>query len=269
MIYFAYIVISLLATFIGSISGMGGGGIMKPIFDAMNIHDASEIKVMTMLATFAMAILSICISIPTFKRKKINIKTLIFLSLGAVGGGLLGEYLFSKICNDANDAIVKIVQNSLFAFVLIFVIIYLIKKDKIKSLNINNFILALPIGIILGLFSSFMGIGGGQINVPIIAFIFGFEIKIAVLCSLNIIVFTQLTNIIYLLAKNHGTGFVIEPYPYILLCVVIFALIGAIVGRFVAKKLNNKNTKYFCMSADALIFCLCIYNIIKYALTFK
>jgi uncharacterized membrane protein YfcA len=48
---------------------------------------------------------------------------------------------------------------------MIFVFIYVCKKDKIQSKEIDYIPVSLLIGIILGTTSAFLGIGGGPANV--------------------------------------------------------------------------------------------------------
>ncbi|MDK6258781.1 TSUP family transporter [Aerococcus urinae] len=51
-------IIILIANTIGSISGMGGGVIIKPMLDFINIHSPKEISFFSSLAVFTMSIIS-------------------------------------------------------------------------------------------------------------------------------------------------------------------------------------------------------------------
>jgi len=59
MITLLYTLIILIATTAGALGGLGGGVIIKPLFDAIGVHDASTVGVYSTLAVFTMCIVSI------------------------------------------------------------------------------------------------------------------------------------------------------------------------------------------------------------------
>ena len=57
--FILYLLIALLATFIGSMTGMGGGIIMKPIMDALSHFDSASINILSSVTVFAMSLVSV------------------------------------------------------------------------------------------------------------------------------------------------------------------------------------------------------------------
>ena len=116
------------------------------------------------------------------------------LSVGAVGGGYCGNYIFETALANQNANIVKIIQNSLLGLMLAVIFIYMLNKDKIKSLNLKSKFWPISIGFSLGMISSFLGIGGGPVNVAVFVFLFGYSAKTASSASLITILFSQITH---------------------------------------------------------------------------
>ncbi len=260
-----YVLITLFATTLGAISGMGGGVIMKPSFDLIGEYNASQIAVVTSCSVFTMSLVSVALKLLAKKKpgeEKPDYVIILFMALGSIAGGYLGNLIFGLITQNASDAIVKICQNSVLITVMIFIIIYMNSASKPKSLNSKSKIVAIIAGLFLGIISSFLGIGGGPMNVAIIIFLFGYGMKTASICSLAIIIFSQATKIITMTVEGGFSIFNVE----ILLFVVIASVLGAFIGRFVTKKISEKGAKICFLCAQIIIVGLCIYNIVKYAL---
>ena len=252
-----YVIIVLFATAMGAIAGIGGGVIIKPVYDAFGEYSASEISVLSSCAVFAMAAVSLIISSKQLKEERERLKTIIPLALGSVIGGLLGESVFSKLT--AEDSVVKIIQNVLLLIIIVFVVIYMKRNDK-KSFNSNKWYTAVLTGLILGAVSTFLGIGGGPINVAIITLVFGLEIKSAVLGSISVILFAQGTKLCFVAIKDISS-FNIKSLPFI----VIAGVCGALIGRAINKKLSEKAVNNCFIAVQIIIIGLCLFNIIRYS----
>ena len=260
-----YILITLFATTLGAISGMGGGVIMKPSFDLIGEYNASQIAVVTSCSVFTMSLVSVALTLLAKKKdgeEKPDYVIILFMALGSIVGGYLGNLVFGLITASSSDAIVKICQNCVLITVMIFIIIYMNASQKPKSLNSKSKIIAVIAGLFLGIISSFLGIGGGPMNVAVIIFLFGYGMKTASICSLAIIIFSQATKIITMTVEG---GFGIFNVP-ILVFVVVASVVGAFIGRFITKKISEKGAKLCFLCAQIIIVGLCIYNIVKYAL---
>ncbi len=119
----------------------------------------------------------------------------------------------------------------------------------------------LAIGLILGLLSSFLNIGGGPFNLIVLSYFFSMDSKTAALNSLYIILFSQVANLI--------STFIQGEIPSIkwgmLISMMISGAIGGYVGRRIAKHIDNEKTDRLFFVLLGIIVLLGIYNIVQYA----
>lgn len=250
-----YFLITLFATTLGSVSGMGGGVIIKPVLDALGHYELDTINVLSSLSVFLMCTISVFKKIRTGSDIKLNIA--VPVSLGAVGGGYSGNYIFEMAMANQNPSLVKVIQNIILGLLLAAIFIYMLNKDKISPLNLKGKFWPVTIGFSLGLISSFLGIGGGPVNVAAFVFLFGYSAKTASFASLMTILFTQISK---LLSISFGTGFGsynLTVLPYML----IGAAAGGLLGYEISKRLSEKNVVLFFNTVQILIFLICIFNI--------
>ncbi len=251
-----YIIVILFATTLGALAGIGGGVIIKPVFDAFCEYSATQISVISSCAVFAMSLVSVAISTKQIRAQKEHIKTILPLAVGAAVGGWLGEFIFSSYTK--SDSMIRIVQNIILLILIIFVVIYM-ENEKKKSLNRNKWYAAAFTGLALGCISAFLGIGGGPINVAVITLVFGLEIKTAVIGSLLTILFAQGTKLITVAVKD-ASSFNIRLLPY----VIIAGICGALLGRTLNKKASDKAVNSCFIAVQVMIIILCLFNIVKY-----
>lgn len=252
----AYILVVLFATALGALAGIGGGVIIKPVFDVFGEYSAAQISVISSCAVFAMSLVSTIISAKQIREQKQHLKTILPIACGAAVGGWLGEFIFSKFAGD--DSQIRIIQNIILLILIIFVVIYMKNENK-KSLNINGWYSALFTGLALGCVSAFLGIGGGPINVAVITLVFGFEIKTAVIGSLISILFAQGTKLISIALKDISS-FGIKLLPF----VIVAGICGALIGRTLNKKASDKTVNLCFIAIQIMIIIMCIFNILKY-----
>ena len=191
MIYF---LIAIGATTVGSLTGMGGGVIIKPLMDVLHDFDVQTIGVISSLTVFSMSVVSI--GKQMLAKTKIPFGTAIPLALGSVVGGLAGEKLLHAIVEvlQANSA-VTVVQNVVLSLLILAVFLYMKNKSHIPSKHLEGVVVSLLVGVFLGICSSFLGIGGGPINVALIIYLFSFDTKSATVCSLVTILFAQISKL--------------------------------------------------------------------------
>ncbi|MFI3258205.1 MAG: sulfite exporter TauE/SafE family protein, partial [Spirochaetales bacterium] len=169
MLFIFYIFLAFIASFIGAMSGVGGGVIIKPVLDLFSGYDPSTISVLSSLTVFSMAIVSL---IKSGGKSDIQNETwsspvhLGFLGFGSVIGGLLGETLFDEIITLVeSDSLVKIIQNIGLLAVTFGVFIFMLNIHKVPKYKFTRRSIYLVAGICLGTIAAFLGIGGGPLNV--------------------------------------------------------------------------------------------------------
>ncbi len=281
--YFIFPIVVVIASIVGAIAGIGGGVIIRPVLDSFGQFETSEITNMisTMCVLFGTST-SIIRHIAS-KSKIENWKTAVYLGIGAVIGGLIGQFLFQFVKNASNGNVLIIVQSSALIILMIFVLIYMqLFLPKGKQLHIKNFFLTIIIGIFLGICSTFLGIGGGPINVAVLLLFFGMDMKQAAINSLITIIFSQLAKVG--MAAFDGTFvtlFTIEQLPQVgingnpvldqswwifLLILVPISIIGSLFGTWCNKKMSNKGVQIVFMATTVLIILINVYLIITNAL---
>ena len=92
------------------------------------------------------------------------------------------------------------------------------------------------IGLLLGIMSSFLGIGGGPINLVVLGYFFSMDTKTAAANSLYIILFSQTASLLATLLTASVPEFRIPA----LILMVAGGIGGGIVGRKLNKKMDNK-----------------------------
>lgn len=251
MLYFA---IAILASIIGSISGIGGGIIIKPVMDCFTDLTPSAISFMSGCTVLSMACSSYIRGLKS--PVKLNYATTLWLALGASFGGWLGKTVFSIIASNAT-ANVKLIQSVILLIINLLVFLYLVKKSAIKTKQIKNKLVCVVIGFILGVSSSFLGIGGGPINIVVLSFFFSTQAKETAKNSLFIILFSQLTSFITTLATH-----TVPAVNFFYLGIMCFGGIsGAIIGSSIAKKMDNTKTEKFFRNLLIALIVLNVYNI--------
>ncbi len=107
-------------------------------------------------------------------------------------------------------------------------LIYTIKKDKIKTHQLTNIAVCVVVGLILGIASSFLGIGGGPINLVVLFFFFSMPTKTAAQNSLYIILFSQLASLC--------STVVTKSVPDVSLWLLVLMIAGGNDGRILRKE---------------------------------
>ena len=103
------VITAFIATILGSISGIGGGVIIKPVMDAILDLSASTISFLSGTTVLTMTIVSLLRS--RGGETKVDRRGT-FLAVGGAIGGLLGKMLFSFVAEGASDpSLVSLLQN--------------------------------------------------------------------------------------------------------------------------------------------------------------
>lgn len=252
-----YFIITLFATTICSMTGMGGGVIIKPIMDVIGDFDVHTIGVIASITVFSMALVSILKHIKSETKIPFNIA--LPLAIGSAIGGITGERIFSYIVGLFEaDGIVKIVQNAILAILILWVFIYMNNKTKFKSKEFKGIFPSLFTGLCLGMCSAFLGIGGGPINVSVIIFLFSLPIKTATVCSLMTILFSQFSKLATVFFTKGFTDL-----DFTVVAVMVFAaIIGGFLGAHFNKKLSDATVNKAFNFVLIIVLGLTIFNIV-------
>lgn len=249
-----YFFLTLLATTLGAITGMGGGVIIKPMLDALGQMDAATINVLSSLAVLFMSVVSMTRFMKTPKR--FEAKTVLSLAAGSIAGGWIGGKAISRLIGDGG-AISSLIQNIILAFMILAIMIYMYKKNSIKGFAFNGIVPSLLVGLGLGTLAAFLGIGGGPINVAIVIFFFSYSTKTAALVSIIIIFFSHLTKVSGILLAGN-----LQQYNFSMLVpILIGAVLGGFVGSLLQEKMPEKTVERIFFLMQCFVLLLCLFNI--------
>lgn len=258
MQYVIYFLIAIGATTVGSLTGMGGGVIIKPLMDVLHGFDVQTIGVLSSITVFSMSAVSIGKQMLT--KTSIPFDMAVPLALGSVAGGLAGEKLLRAIVAalQANSA-VTVVQNVVLGLLILVVFLYMKNKDHIKGRALRGVVPSLLTGVFLGICSSFLGIGGGPINVALIIFLFSVPTKTATVCSLVTILFAQISKLASIALTTGFAVFDLSIAPVM----VIGAVAGGFIGASLSKRLSEKAVEKAFNAVQLLVLAIAVFNIVR------
>lgn len=256
-----YFLVSFLASIAGAICGIGGGVIIKPVLDMLGLASISTISFLSGCTVLSMSCYSVGNSILS-NENTVDFKVSTPLAVGAAIGGVVGKQLFSFVMNLlSNQNSVGMIQSLCLMIITIGTFMYTIFKSKIRTYRIKPIGLCGIIGLVLGIISSFLGIGGGPINFVILFFFFSMDTKTSAQNSIYIILFSQITS----LAATLVTKSVPEFHFTALILMILGGIGGGIAGKYLNKRMNNQDVdKIFLYLMGAIIF-ISVFNAVKYS----
>ena len=253
-----FFVVAFLSSIVGAICGIGGGVVIKPVLDMMQMGAPATINFLSGCTVLSMSLYSVSKALRAGD-SKVEMSTGTPLALGAAAGGVVGKEMFSAVKAFFNGSpMVGGVQAIALGIITLGTLLYTLSKSRIKTHPTSNKVVCLVIGLLLGIMSSFLGIGGGPINLVVLGFCFGMDTKTAAANSLYIILFSQAASLIATLISG-----VPEFRIFALLLMVAGGIGGGIVGRKLNKKMDNKAVDKLFIGLMVLIVCICIYNTVR------
>ncbi len=258
---FLFFLISFGASIIGAICGIGGGVIIKPALDAFQLLDVAAISFLSGCTVLSMSAISVFRSKHGGQKSLIDLRTGTPLAIGAAIGGILGKELFQQVAGlfpDPNK--VGAVQSICLLVITVGTLIYTLYKNNISTHQMDGTIICTAIGLVLGVMSSFLGIGGGPINLVVLSYFFSMDTKTAAQNSLYVILFSQLTS----LASTLLTGQLPQFSLFLLLLMVAGGFAGGICGGRINRMIDAKAVDRLFIGLMVVIIGICIYNTICY-----
>lgn len=227
--------------------------------DAVGAADVATINFLSGCTVLSMTCYSV-IKSKASGDSKIDPKIDTPLAVGAAAGGLAGRQMFSAVASFFGDAnIAGAVQAGTLMLVTVGTLLYTLNKEKIATRNVTGAIPCVAIGLVLGISSSFLGIGGGPINLVVLFYFFTMSTKRAAQSSLYIILFSQAASTIAAVA-----GGVSNLDVALLAGMAVCGILGGIAGRAVNKHIDDAAVdKLFCCLMVAIIL-ISGFNVVRY-----
>jgi hypothetical protein len=208
--------------------GLGGGIIVVPVLTFLGFPPTAAAS----NSLFAALSNSIASTISYSRQKRIEYFLGLKLGLLAIPGTILGAIISTDVAPD----IFKI----LFGFVLVASAIYIFLRKQIESrekiISKQMIIFAIGASFFAGIISSFFGIGGGIIFVPLMVVGMGMSMKKAAPTSQLILLFASLSGVIVHSVLGHPdflqAGFL-----------AIGSFFGGLVGAKLSLSVKERNLK--------------------------
>lgn len=250
--------VCLLASTIGGICGIGGGVVIKPVLDATGIMTVSTASFLSGLTVLAMSLISVY---KNRKTRELDAKRSIPLGIGAAVGGVLGKNLFQTIKAAVGaDQLVGTIQAIVLGLMVLGTLIYVQNKAKIRTKNVQSSAIGVAIGLALGVCSSFLGIGGGPMNLAVLYYFFSMSTKQAAVNSILVILLSQMTSLAMTLISGNVPAFEVP----MLLAMVGAGVIGGFVSARLHRKLSAETTDKLFAALLVVIILICCYNAFKW-----
>lgn len=255
-----YFLVSFVASGIGALSGIGGGVIIKPLLDATNTLSVTVISFLSGCTVLSMAAVS-------FLRNRksgveIDTRRTTFLAVGAAIGGITGKQLFDMIKRAVeSENTVGLVQTILLFTLTFGVLIFVCNKSRIKAIDVRNPVLTLLIGLLLGNISSFLGIGGGPLNIAVLLYFFSLTSKQAAVSSIFVIFLSQIASLLFTIGTHKVPLF----DPFVMAFMILGGVLGALVGTTIMKKISASRIEAVFKVLLIVLMALNAYNIVMFA----
>jgi uncharacterized membrane protein YfcA len=216
--------------FIGTMSGffgIGGGMILVPVLLALGfeIKDAIGISIVQMVFS------SVFGSYLNHKKGSLIIGEGIFVGMGGFIGGYIGGYVTQYLA----DAVLQFTFFGLLLYALFRLFFSKHHEDDTQTKTLNKGLLFI-IGVVIGIFSITLGIGGSIILTPLLVGLLHYPIKKAVSAGLFFVVFSSIAGMISRLSIgtiDFSNGLV----------VAVASLAGVAIGIWLKDHVTSKNHK--------------------------
>ena len=253
-----FFVVAFLSSIVGAICGIGGGVVIKPVLDMLQMGAPATINFLSGCTVLSMSLYSVSKSLRAGD-SKVEMSTGTPLAIGAALGGVVGKEMFSAVKNFFNGSpMVGGVQAIALGIITLGTLLYTVNKAKICTHRTSNKAVCVVIGLLLGVMSSFLGIGGGPINLVVLGYCFSMDTKTAAANSLYIILFSQMASLIATLISGLPEFRVLA-----LVLMVMGGIGGGIVGRSLNKKMDNRAVDKLFIGLMVLIVGICVYNAVR------
>ncbi|MCX2683473.1 sulfite exporter TauE/SafE family protein [Campylobacter sp. MIT 21-1685] len=239
-----YILLGIFSGIVSGLFGIGGGMIIVPAMLVLgnSSHYAIAISV------FQMFFAALFGSYLNYKKKNLNLKDGLFIGIG----GLLGASCSGMLLQTLSDTILTAIF--LLVSCLFFLKYALGIKEKTSQTQKNplqkNIILFFS-GIFTGIFAISLGIGGGLLITPLLAYFLGYDSKKVVPIALFFVIFASFSGILSLINSGILHSAIIESG----IILGLASMVGVFLGIKIIEKIHIAAHRKF-------LLCIYIFSII-------
>jgi len=216
-----YFLVALFASALGSVTGIGGGLIIRPALTTMGF----DVGLATFTSAASVFVMS-CFSIVTRRvwRTDIKLGSLGLLAAGSIAGAFVGAYILSFLRS--------VTVGILFIIFLTVIGALLVAKKRFTARSISSPLLKIGIGLVVGVTAGLFGIGGGLMLMIALMYLFGSKPKEAVVQSLFVAMLASAASLVQ---------YVINGFADFSLLVYVLpgSILGGLFGLFMSKRMQE------------------------------
>ena len=217
--------IGFIGGVLSGILGIGGGIVFVPL---LTYFTKEDFKINTGISSLAIVFVASASAVSYLVNGLEVSSYVLYLILGAVLGGYLGG-IISKFITSKN-------LQRMFSIVLLFAAYRMYFGTNFTSRFEENILLYILIGILSGLGSGLLGIGGGIIRIPLLIFFGG----IGNLAAQGVSLITAIpSSVAAVIPKLRDKEFIKRG-----IIIGIFGILGSIIGSNIAFALPQKTLNY-------------------------
>ena len=268
MTYVIFFAVSILASVVGAICGVGGGVFMKPALDAVGVLPVNTITFLSTCTVIAMTSYNVITAAINTKKggndNLIDWNLTTWLAVGSAIGGVIGKNIYSNIkAGFENQEVVGGYQAIALLIAVFLTLLYTVNKKKFKGFQVKNPAALVALGFVLGTLSSFVGIGGGPMNLAVLFFFLSMPTKMAAQNSLYMILISQTASLIMTFVKGNVPTALYQDVDPGLWVMLIGMMLCGIYGGKVGKTLNKKLPSETVDKLFIILIVVIISNIVK------
>lgn len=253
--------VCFFASLLGPLCGIGGGVVIKPIVDAMGVMSVASVSFLSGVSVLTMSLATLTQNAVS-KTSTVSVRAMLPIAIGSAVGGVAGKMGFNSAAGLFPSAdTVGALQAAVLIVLTLAVLAYTVFKHRIGPLYLKSAVSQAIVGFLAGACWSFLGIGGGPFNLAILAFFFSMDSKRAAQSSLVIIAFSQVASLFYTVASGSVPAF----SPFMLVGMCSMAVLGSVVGRFLARRMDSAATDRLYLAALVLIAGLSAFNFLRFS----
>ncbi len=174
------------------------------------------------------------------------------IALPVASGGLVGALFSGSVVTSIPSQALEYAFIAFLAFAFIRMVINT-KEVRVKPSYASNHIVLFCIGLLLGLVSISLGVGGSVLLIPILVGFFGVEFKKAIPIGLFFVMIASLSGVVSMSLHGH-----IEYKSA--LQIASAAIVGVYCGIWLGSRVNTKWHRYLILSFYTVVISYFIYR---------
>ncbi len=249
---FVYFLVGIVSGVLSGLFGIGGGMIIVPTMLVLGLssHHAVAISVLQMIFS------SIFGSFLNYKKKNLNLKEGLAVGLG----GILGASFSGMLLAFLSDLVLTAIFLALSCvFFLKYAFASQTKLTQIQRSALSKNAILFCAGAFTGVFAISLGIGGGLLIAPILAYFLGYDSKKVTSLSLFFIIFASISGSISFLRF----GVMDSTLFYKGVIVGIASMIGVFIGIRIMQSLHLSVHRKFLLYFYALSIFMTFFALLR------